>query len=92
MGSRFTFRFRRKEGGVIIQLKGDLDGSTAHVLADALRRNCSDGQSITVDTTGLRSVHPFGKEVFSTILPHLGEGTIRFMGPHSKDLSGFHSV
>lgn len=91
MSSNFTLRFLRKNGEMCIELRGDLDGSTAHVLVDALKRNAAAGQSIIVDTTGLRSVHPFGQEIFHTILPRVGCTAIRFTGPYGKDLSGFKS-
>ena len=86
MGSNFTMRFLENGREKCIELKGDFDGSAACILADALRRNAAPGRCVTVDTTGLRTVHPFGREVFRGVLRRIEKAEIRFTGPYGKDL------
>ena len=63
MASNFRIRYRRNNGHLYINLKGDFDGSSAQVLSDALKRNCVKKHKIFVDTSGLKQVYPFGRHV-----------------------------
>jgi hypothetical protein len=45
-------------------LAGDFDGSSAHELINVLLDHSRDCFDIFIDTDGLKSVHPFGIEVF----------------------------
>jgi hypothetical protein len=68
MASNFTMRFQRKNGNLHINLRGDFDGSSAHVLLNALKRNYDDVHKIFVETSGLKTVAPFGREVLQSNL------------------------
>jgi hypothetical protein len=89
MASNFTMRFQRKNGKLHIQLNGDFDGSSAHVLLNALKRNHHEKRNIFVDTSGLKKVFPFGREVLRCHLSALGfkPGSIVFSGEHAASLS-----
>ncbi|MBN1102313.1 MAG: anti-sigma factor antagonist [Deltaproteobacteria bacterium] len=84
MASNFTIRFQRKNGDLHIGLKGDFDGSSAHVLLNAIGRNIEETQRILVDTSGLRRVSPFGRDVLHANLSvlKLRLGKIIFIGKH----------
>lgn len=82
MASNFTIRFKRKNGKLYINLRGDFDGSSAHVLFSALKRHCDDTAEIFVETSGLRQVSTFGRAVLQSNLSGLkGKSAhIRFTG------------
>jgi len=42
MASNFNILFKRKNGDLHIDLKGDFDGSSAKILYNALKRNCDE--------------------------------------------------
>ncbi|MBN2125478.1 MAG: hypothetical protein JW821_14365 [Deltaproteobacteria bacterium] len=68
MASNFTIRFQRRNGDLHIHLNGDFDGTSAHVLLNALERNVQEEQRIYVNTAGLKDVAPFGREVLQANL------------------------
>ena len=47
-----------------LHLLGEFDGSAACELIKKIEEDGSGASNILVDTTGLRSIHPFGKTVF----------------------------
>jgi anti-anti-sigma regulatory factor len=68
MASNFTMRFQRNDDDLLITLKGNFDGSSAHVLLEAIKRNCKSNHHIFVDTNGLKDIHPFGHQVLQSSL------------------------
>jgi hypothetical protein len=59
------------------------------VLLNALGRNMEEAQRIFVDTTGLRDVSSFGREVFHANLSGLKStrGKIFFVGKHGAEFT-----
>lgn len=49
---------------VRIQLQGDFDGTSAHELANILDTYSTTYPKVAIDTEGLRSINPFGLNVF----------------------------
>ena len=47
-----------------LQMLGEFDGSAACELITRIEEDGSGASQILIDTTGLRSIHPFGKTVF----------------------------
>jgi hypothetical protein len=47
-----------------LHLLGEFDGSAACELIKRIEEDGSGAARILIDTTGLRSIHPFGKTVF----------------------------
>jgi hypothetical protein len=47
-----------------LHLLGEFDGSAACELIKKIEEDSSGAAKILIDTTGLRSIHPFGKTVF----------------------------
>jgi anti-anti-sigma regulatory factor len=90
MASNFTMRFRRGDDDLLITLNGDFDGSSAHVLLAALKRNCKNNLQISVDTNGLKCVHPFGSNVLQSYLSELRKRSthIIFSGKNKEVLAG----
>jgi anti-anti-sigma regulatory factor len=80
MAANFTMRFERENGNLHIHLRGDFDGSSAHLLLNAMERNYDNARKIFVDTSGLRRVFSFGREVLRVGLPRVeaNQGKIVF--------------
>lgn len=79
MASNFTIRSKRKNGNLHIKLIGDFDGSSAHVLLNALKRNSDGEEKIFVHTGGLRRVSPFGRDVLQSHLSSLKNKSARII-------------
>jgi len=89
MASNFTIRFRRKNSELHINLKGDFYGSSAHMLLNALRKNCDTGDKTYVDTSGLTRVSPFGLDVLKSNLIDLKgkSANIIFIGAYGTTIA-----
>jgi anti-anti-sigma regulatory factor len=46
-----------------LKLDGDFDGSSAHELLNTLKKYGDGFYQIFIDTSDLKAIHPFGKEV-----------------------------
>ncbi|MBF0496423.1 MAG: STAS domain-containing protein [Deltaproteobacteria bacterium] len=68
MASNFRIVSRRKGGNLRLNLTGDFDGTSAHELLNALAKNITTVCRIFIDTDGLKTIHPFGLEVFRNYL------------------------
>ena len=56
-------------GGVLhLKLKGDFDGTSAHELLTTLKKRADRTSRVFIHTGGLRSIHPFGLNVFRSNL------------------------
>ena len=86
MASNFSLRFLRNRTCLKLVLKGDFDGSSAHVLMNALKRNCNRFKNILVDTDGLRKIHPFGQDILTDRLPEIKRKSVEivFTGKHKN--------
>ena len=64
MASNFRiFRYRTRDS-LHLKLDGDFDGSSAHELINTLIEYGTGFYQIFIDTNDLKTVHPFGKDVF----------------------------
>lgn len=88
MATNFRMCFDRKKSFLRLKLKGDFDGSSALVLFEALKRNCSKGHRVFVDTDGIKSVYPFGRELFQSNLHGIKNSSskISFTGKNRAEL------
>jgi hypothetical protein len=66
MAHNFKICFHRKIDSLSIRLMGDFDGSSAWELINAIRENLSNAKFIQIDTSKLKKVYPFGREVFKS--------------------------
>ena len=46
-----------------LKLEGDFDGTSAYELLDTLKKYGTDFYEIFIDTSDLKTIHPFGSEV-----------------------------
>jgi anti-anti-sigma regulatory factor len=64
MARNFNIYSFKTRDSLHLKLAGDFDGSSAHELINVLLDHSRDCFDIFIDTDGLKSVHPFGIEVF----------------------------
>jgi len=89
MARNFSIRLLRGKDGLRIKLKGDFDGSSALSLFEILKQKRHEGHRIFVDTSGMRRVYPFGRELFQSHFSGLGDTSaeIVFTGEKSTLLA-----
>jgi hypothetical protein len=63
MAARFQLIKEQNGDRLHVRLAGDFDGSSACELINAIKEEGRADLHVSVDTTGLRSVHPFGKRL-----------------------------
>jgi hypothetical protein len=64
MARNFNIYSFKTRDSLHLKLTGDFDGNSAHELINMLRENSRDCFDIFIDTDELKTVHPFGVEVF----------------------------
>ena len=64
MASNFRILFHKTKDSLHLKLDGDFDGSSAHELINAITEQGTDFYQIFIDTNDLKTIHPFGQEVF----------------------------
>ena len=89
MAMNFKIIQLKSKSGIHLTLDGDFDGSSAHELINTLKSCSRDAATVVIDTSGLKSVHPFGQTVLYRNLPGLGGrcGNLVFSGDHRRQLS-----
>lgn len=89
MGSRFQIEFKRSNGNLHIQPKGDLDGSSAWQLIRFIHDQYDGHGLIFIDTHHVRSVCPFGSKTFkcNLILHALPADRLFFKGERGVEIA-----
>lgn len=84
--------YRENSGRIVIRLSGDFDGSSAWELVHKLREQRGKAELVKLDTRGLKTLVPFGRNVF---LAHTGKKrhnaditSFVVCGPYAEDLGG----
>jgi len=69
-----------------LHLLGEFDESSACELVKIIKEAGSGASQILVDTTGIQSIHPFGKTVLQSSLGQISRKTIglTFTGKHKN--------
>ena len=85
MAQNFKISIHRRFDNLYIRLTGDFDGSSAWELINAIRENLNNSKFIKIDTSKLKKVYPFGREVFKSNLLNVKDTRIRiqFSGPNA---------
>ena len=52
------------EDTLYLRLIGDFDEASAHELINTLTKNGNGSRDIFIDTNDLKTIHPFGRDVF----------------------------
>ena len=64
MASNFQIYFFKTRDSLHLKLTGDFDGSSAYELINTLTEHGKCFYEIFIDTNDLKTIHPFGKDVF----------------------------
>ena len=72
-----------------MKLHGDLDGSSAWEIINALKNYRAESSQIFIHTSYLKTIYPFGKDVFQKNLSAFNKKykNIRFIGKHKNHFS-----
>jgi anti-anti-sigma regulatory factor len=77
MASNFKISIRRDDQKVQLSLAGDFDGTSACELLNLLEEKCDNVNQVTIHTTGLKTIYPFGKDTFRNNLYKIKDKRIR---------------
>jgi len=64
MASNFQIFSFKTNDSLYLRLYGDFDGGSAHELINTLTKHGSGSWDIFLDTNNLKTIHPFGSDVF----------------------------
>ena len=64
MASNFHIISYKNRDGLYLRLSGDFDGGSAHELINTLIEHGTGFWDIFIDTNNLKTIHPFGRDVF----------------------------
>ena len=89
MASNFAFSFHQTGDGLHMKLHGDLDGSSACEIINALKNYHTNSSQIFIHTSYLKTIYPFGRDVFQKNLSAFTKkfDNIRFIGKHKNRFS-----
>ncbi|MFP4473949.1 MAG: hypothetical protein ACLFOY_00220 [Desulfatibacillaceae bacterium] len=89
MARNFRIGRKSKKADLYLDLQGDFDGTSAHMLLDCIEKNRSKYRRVYVNTESLGRVAPFGQDLFAkkarvAFGPRNG---IRFIGENAHRFS-----
>jgi hypothetical protein len=89
MSANFRISMHRNSENLHLKLMGDFDGSSACELLNVLRKNSNDPLRVFVHTNCLKTIYPFGREVFRRNISALnGQRTsITFTGDNAGQIA-----
>ena len=64
MATNFHMFSYKTRDSLHLKLEGDFDGTSAYELLETLKKNGNGFYQIFIDTNDLKTIYPFGKEVF----------------------------
>jgi hypothetical protein len=88
MASNFGITVDKNSDGHGFRLAGDFDGTSAYELIYAIKKYPEDTLKITVCTNGLKTINPFGLDIFHKFMGTLNgqSAKIVFTGNHASQL------
>ena len=89
MASNFQIYRHRTRDSLHLKLDGDFDGNSAHELINVLTEHGKGIDQIFIDTNDLKTIHPFGRDVFKKNIGRFsnGLGNLIFIGHNGHDIS-----
>jgi stage II sporulation protein AA (anti-sigma F factor antagonist) len=64
MASNFHVVSKRSRKGLVLDLSGDFDATSAYELIHVLKKSSEDSSNVFIQTYGLKKIYPIGLEVF----------------------------
>jgi hypothetical protein len=94
MASNFQIFSFKTKNSLHLKLSGDFDGSSAYELIHTLTEHGKGFYEIFIDTNDLKSIHPYGREVFQKRLSALKNQFhgITFVGRNGMELELYGSL
>jgi len=85
MARNFKIKLHRTDDNLQIHLKGDFDGSSAFDLINAIKDNLKNYKCLKIDTSDLKKVYSFGRDIFNYNLLDIRNARIRidFISPNA---------
>jgi hypothetical protein len=89
MASNFHIYSFKTRDSLHLKLAGDFDGSSAYELINTLVEHGKGSYEIFIDTNDLRTIHPFGKDVFQKNLRSSNKifRNLVFLGKNGNEIS-----
>jgi hypothetical protein len=89
MAADFRILIHRNSDNLHLKLMGDFDGTSAHEVLNALKKNCRGASKVFIHTSCLKHIHPFGRNVFHNNLDILNRQPflLAFTGRNSRMLA-----
>ena len=87
MASNFQIYSLKTRESLHLKLAGDFDGSSAYELINKISEHGKSSYEIFIDTHNLKSVHPYGREVFQIRLREIKKqyNNITFIGRNGRE-------
>jgi len=90
MALSFKINRHQKNSKLCLKLSGDFDGSSAAELTTILRSYRDARQKIFIDTSSLKTIHPFGIEFFRRKHRKLNGLELIWDGKYAVELSSYN--
>lgn len=81
-------RTRMKNGAIVFEVSGELDGSSASELATFLENVAGGRKPVVIDASRVRNLHPFGQAVLDRVLKRLRLAGNVMLPPRKELLQG----
>ena len=89
MALNFRIFLHETRDSLHLKLDGDFDGSSAHELFNTLKKHGVGFHQVFIDTNGLKTIYPFGREVFQNKLSSFNKQfrNLIFIGEYGNKIS-----
>jgi len=89
MASNFKLFLHETRDSLHVELFGDFDGTSAFELFNILQDRAPGSYQVFIDTEGLNTVYPFGRDVFQKNMNSSDKqlGNLIFIGKHKNRLT-----
>ena len=89
MASNFRIFVHRNSDSLHLKLAGDFDGTSAFELLDLVKKNGPGLRKVFIHTSNLKTIHPFGQQVFEKSLSELKGSSFQllFTGEYAQQIA-----
>jgi hypothetical protein len=89
MASNFRIFMHRNSDSLHLKLAGDFDGTSAFELLDMVKKNGAGLRKVFIHTSNLKTIHPFGRQVFEKSLLDLKGSSFQllFTGEYAPQIA-----
>jgi hypothetical protein len=88
MANNFKILRHRTDGNLQLSLAGDFDGSSTFELLNTLETNLHSNDCVSINTSSLNKIHPFGRQVFKQHFSKLKhhQTCVKFIGKNADQI------